>query len=114
MVRVLAFLSVCLFGVVGCSVSATTSNPAREDCDFYVENELCPTLLHCGATYASLGSCINFFENSGNTVLDCATVTVEYSGLNYCEADTNYSSCSYVVDSSGFATLPNSCLNVFN
>ena len=104
----------CVFGVVGCSASATTSNPARDDCDFYVENELCPTLLHCGATYTSLNSCINYFENSGNTVLDCATVTVEYAGLSTCENATNYSSCQYVVDSSGFAILPAACLGVFN
>ena len=76
-------------------------------------HELCPTLMYCGATYASLSDCINYFEASGNTVLDCATVSGETSGLSTCEADTNYSSCGYVVDAAGFATLPNSCYNVF-
>jgi hypothetical protein len=110
MVRVLAFLSLCLFAVAGCG----SSHSPQDDCNFYVENELCPTLMYCGATYSSLGSCINFFENSGNTVLDCATVTAEYAGLSTCEADTNYSSCGYVVDALGYATLPASCYGVFN
>jgi len=111
MVRAL-LVSVCLLAAVGCGSGAT--NAARSDCYYYVENELCPTLIHCGATYTSFSSCVNHFENSGNTVIDCATVSVEYSGLSVCEADTNYSSCSYVVDSAGYATLPASCLGVFN
>jgi len=111
MVRAL-FVSVCLLAMVGCGSGG--GNPARSDCDFYVSNELCPTLMYCGATYASLGDCINYFENTGNTVLDCSTVTVEYSGLSTCEADTNYSSCGYVVDAFGYATLPLSCYGVFN
>jgi hypothetical protein len=48
MVRAL-FVSMCLFMVVGCGSGTrrTASNPAQADCYFYVENELCPTLLHC-------------------------------------------------------------------
>ena len=111
MVRAL-FVSVCLMAMVGCGSGGT--NPARSDCDYYVKNELCPTLIYCGAQdYSSLGDCINFFENSGNTVLDCATVTDEAPGLSTCEADTNYSYCGYVVDAFGNATLPSSCYNVF-
>lgn len=117
MVRAL-FVSVCLsvLAAAGCHVTTTTStNPAQADCNYYVEHELCPTAMYCGATYASLGSCINYFESSGATVLDCDTVTVEYSGLSVCEADTNYSSCGYVVDqATGFVTLPPSCVGVFN
>jgi hypothetical protein len=111
MVRAL-FVSVCLslLATVGCTV--TTSNPARDDCNFYVENELCPTAMQCGATYSSLGSCITYFESTGNSVLDCDTVTGEGYGLSQCEADTNYSSCGYVV-SGGYVTLPASCFDVF-
>jgi hypothetical protein len=112
MVRAL-FVSVCLMAMVGCGSGGT--NPARSDCDYYVQNELCPSLISCGAAdYSSVGDCINFFENSGNTVLDCATVTVEYSGLSQCEADTNNTSCGYIVDAFGNATLPASCYPVFN
>jgi hypothetical protein len=111
-------LFVCVFLSVlasaGCHVTTTTSNPARQDCYFYVENELCPTAMYCGATYASLNDCIYTFESSGSTVLDCDTVTAEYSGLSVCEDDTNYSSCGYVVDSAGFVTLPAACYGVFN
>jgi hypothetical protein len=46
-------------------------------------------------------------------VIDCSTVTIENPGLSACEADTNYSDCGYVV-SGGYATLPNSCVGVFN
>jgi hypothetical protein len=113
MVRAL-FVSVCLMVMVGCGSGGTSGNAARSDCNFYVANELCPTLMYCGATYTSLSDCINYFQHSGNTVLDCATVTVEYSGLSTCEADTNYSSCYYVVDDFGYATLPLSCYGVFN
>jgi archaellum component FlaF (FlaF/FlaG flagellin family) len=115
MVRAL-FVSVCLsvLAAAGCHVTTTSSNPARQDCYYYVEHELCPTAMYCGATYSSLSSCINYFESSGSTVLDCDTVTVEYSGLYVCENDTNYSSCGYVVDSLGFVTLPASCYGVFN
>jgi hypothetical protein len=115
MVRAL-IVSVCLsvLASVGCTVTtSTTTNPAQADCNFYVEHELCPTALHCGATYLSLGDCISHFESSGNTVLDCDTVTIEYSGLTTCEDDTNYSSCGYVV-SGGYVTLPASCVGVFN
>ena len=113
MVRAL-FVSVCLMAMVGCgSGGHSASNPAQSDCYFYVENELCPTLIQCGATYSSLDSCINYFEYSSNNVLDCATVTAEYAGLSACEADTNYSYCDYVVDSFGYATLPYSCYGIF-
>jgi hypothetical protein len=111
MVRAL-FVSVCLMAMVGCGSGGT--NPARSDCEFYVENELCPTLIYCGAYYQSVGQCISFFENSANNILNCSTVTVEYSGLSACEADTNYSYCDYVVDAFGNATLPASCYPVFN
>jgi hypothetical protein len=115
MVRAL-FVSVCLFAVVGCggSTRRTGSNPAQADCYFYVENELCPTLLECGATYASLNDCINTFETTGNSVLACDSVTAEYSGLSACEAQTNQSYCDDVVDSAGFAILPPACYGVFN
>ncbi len=116
MVRAL-FVSMCLFMVVGCGsgTTHTASNAAQDDCFFYVENELCPSLLQCGATYySSLNDCINYFEYSGNTLLDCATVTVEYSGLPACEAETNNSYCDYLVDGFGGATLPAICLSVFN
>ncbi len=114
MVRAL-IVSVCLsvLATVGCTVTTSTSNPARDDCNYYVEHELCPTALQCGATYLSLSDCIYHFESSGNTVLDCDTVTAEASGLSACEADTNYSYCGYVVDSSGFVTLPANCFGVF-
>ena len=111
MVRAL-FVSVCLMAMVGCGSGG--GNHARSDCEFYVENELCPTLIYCGATYTSQAECVAHFETSGNTVLDCATVTVEYSGLSTCEADTNYSSCYSVVDAFGYASLPSSCVGVFN
>lgn len=112
MVRAL-LLSVCLLAAVGCGSGG--GNPARSDCYYYVEHELCPTVIYCNATYASFDDCVNHFENSGNTVLDCATVSEEFAGLAQCEADTNYSSCGYVVDqSSGYATLPASCYGVFN
>ena len=101
----------CVVASVGCTV--TTSNPARSDCNFYVENELCPTAEYCGATYSSVASCIDYFENSGATILDCSTVTGEAGGLSSCEAATNYSSCGYVVDSAGFVTLPSACYGVF-
>ena len=116
MVRAL-FVSVCLMAMVGCGSGSTGggTNPARSDCEFYVENELCPSLIYCGGTgYATLGDCINFFENSGNTVLDCRTVTVEYSGLSTCENDTNNTACGYIVDAFGNARLPYSCQTVFN
>ncbi len=115
MVRAL-IVSVCLsvLASVGCTVTtSTTTNPAQADCNFYVEHELCPTAIQCGATYLSLGDCINHFESSGNTVLDCDTVTIEYPGLTTCEDDTNYSSCGYVV-SGGYVILPPSCVGVFN
>jgi hypothetical protein len=115
MVRVLAFLSVCMMGLAGCGGGGgTVSNPARADCDQFVANFLCPTLQFCGATYASTGACINFFESSGKTPLDCATVTVEYSGLSACEADVNDSYCDELVDANGYAGLPPSCSGVFN
>jgi hypothetical protein len=115
MVRAL-IVSVCLsvLASVGCTVTtSTTTNPAQADCNFYVENELCPTAQFCGATYSSVGSCINYFESSGSTVLDCDTVTGEASGLAACENETNNSYCSDVVDSSGFVTLPPACFGVF-
>src|SRR5215831_16190275 len=111
MVRAL-FACVCLsfLATVGCTV--TTSNPARDDCNFYVENELCPTALACGATYASLGSCVAFFESSGSTVLDCDTVTAEAPGLSGCEAQTNNAYCSDIVIG-GYVNLPPACFGVF-
>jgi hypothetical protein len=117
MVRAL-FVSACLFMVVGCGSGTShhgASNPAQEDCFFYVENELCPALLQCGAlNYSSVNDCINYFEYSGATLLDCGTVTVEYGGLSSCEAQTNNSYCDELVDAFGNATLPNVCLSVFN
>lgn len=106
-------VSVCLsfLAATGCHVS--TSNPARDDCNFYVEQELCPTALYCGATYFSLNDCITHFESYGSSLLDCDSVTDEGPGLSTCEADTNYSSCGYVVDAAGFVTLPNACYGVF-
>jgi hypothetical protein len=70
--------------------------------------------MYCGATYLSLSDCIYHFESSGSTVLDCDTVTAEYSGLSVCENQTNYSSCGYVVDAAGFVTLPPACYGIFN
>ena len=109
MVRAL-FVSVCLFTVVGCSTASTP----RSDCEDFVENQYCPALQFCGATYASTADCINFFESSGSTVLDCDTVTVEYSGLGACEARVNDSYCDELVTASGFAELPAVCASVFN
>ena len=111
MVRAL-LVSVCLLSLslVGCG----SSNSARNDCYDFVENHYCPTLQFCGATYASTADCISYFESSGNTVLDCDTVSVEYSGLGACEADVNDSYCDELVTSSGFAELPASCVGVFN
>jgi hypothetical protein len=97
---------------VGCGTSS--GNPARADCYDFVENQYCPALQYCGATYASVGACINFFESSGNTVLDCDTVTVEYAGLASCEAQVNNSYCDELVTSSGYAELPPICASVFN
>jgi hypothetical protein len=112
MVRAL-LVSACLAVLAATGCTVTTTNPAQDDCNFYVEHELCPTAMYCGATYASLGACISYFESSGATVLDCDTVTGETSGLSTCEADTNYSSCGYVVNSAGFVTLPPACYGVF-
>jgi hypothetical protein len=50
MVRALV-VSVCL-SVVALAGCGSSRNPAEADCDFYVENELCPTLQQCGATYS--------------------------------------------------------------
>jgi hypothetical protein len=111
MVRAL-LVSVCLLAAVGCGSGGGGS--ARGDCQNFVENHYCPTLQYCGATYASVGDCINFFESSGSTVLDCDTVTVEYSGLGACEADVNNSYCDELVTASGYAELPPSCAGVFN
>ena len=110
------FVSVCLFVVAGCGSGTrrTASNPAQADCYFYVENELCPTLAACGASYSSFDECVNTFEITGNSVLACDSVTVEYSGLPACEAQTNQSYCYDVVDSNGFAILPPACYGVFN
>jgi len=108
MVRAL-FVSVCLFAVVGCG----TSTP-RSDCEDFVENQYCPTLQACGATYLSTADCINHFESSGNTVLDCDTVTVEYGGLGACEAQVNGSYCDELVTADGYAELPAVCAGVFN
>jgi len=115
MVRAL-FVSVCLFMVVGCggSTRRTGSNPAQADCYYFVENELCPTLIACGATYSSFNQCVDTFEIAYNSVLACDTVTIEYAGLSACEAQTNQSYCYDVVDSSGFAILPPACIGVFN
>ena len=110
MVRAL-LVSVCLFSFVGCG---SGGNSARSDCEDFVENQYCPTLIACGATYLSLGDCINHFESSGNTVLDCDTVTVEYSGLGACEAQVNGSYCDELVTASGYAELPAVCAGVFN
>jgi len=110
MVRAL-LVSVCLFSLAGCG---SGGNSARSDCEDFVENQYCPTLQACGATYSSVGDCINFFESSGSTVLDCDTVTVEYSGLGACEAQVNASYCDELVNSSGFAELPAVCAGVFN
>jgi hypothetical protein len=111
MVRAL-LVSVCLFSLAGCG---SGGNPARSDCEDFVENQYCPTLLACGANnYASVGDCINFFESSGSTVLDCDTVTVEYSGLGTCEAQVNGSYCDELVTASGYAELPAICASVFN
>ena len=108
MVRAL-LVSVCLVAVVGCG-----SNGPQQDCRDFVENQYCPALQFCGATYASTADCINFFESSGNTVLDCDTVTVEYSGLGACEAQVNDSYCDELVTASGYAELPPVCAGVFN
>ena len=115
MVRAL-FVSVCLFMVVGCGsgTSRTASNQAQSDCYYYVENELCPTLIACGATYSSFNQCVNTFEIAGNSVLACDTVRVEYSGLYACEDQTNNTYCDYVVGSDGYAILPPACVGVFN
>ncbi len=115
MVRAL-FVSVCLFMVVGCGsgTSRPASNQAQADCYYYVENELCPTLYACGASYTSSSQCINTFEIAGNSVLACDTVTAEsYSALAACEAQTNQSYCYDVVDSAGYAILPPACYHVF-
>lgn len=110
MVRAL-LVCVSLFSLMGCGSS---SNPARNDCYNFVENYYCPTLQFCGATYQSTGACISYFESSGNTVLDCDTVTGEYPGLGACEADVNNSYCDELVTASGYAELPASCVGVFN
>jgi hypothetical protein len=111
MVRAL-LVSVCLLSLAGCG---SGGNSARADCEDFVENQYCPTLQACGATaYSSVGDCISFFESSGSTVLDCDTVTVEYSGLGACEAQVNGSYCDELVTSSGYAELPAVCAGVFN
>jgi Tfp pilus assembly protein PilW len=112
MVRAL-LVSVCLFSLAGCG--SGSGNAARNDCYDFVENQYCPALLFCGATaYTSTSDCIGFFESSGNTVLDCDTVTVEYSGLGACEAQVNDSYCDELVTASGYAELPAVCAGVFN
>ena len=121
MARVLGLvLSVCLLTatVAGCGSGTTTaSNPAEADCDDFVENFLCPTLIYCGATiYDGTADCANFYENgpmSQGDFLQCSTVTVEYSGLAHCESVVNHSYCSELV-SGGVATLPPACMGVFN
>ena len=83
MVRAL-FVSVCLFAVVGCGsgTSHTASNPAQADCYFYVENELCPTLITAERRYTSFSECVDSFESLGQHRARLRTVTVEYSGLS--------------------------------
>jgi len=108
--------SVCLLTatVAGCGTSSPPPTP-QEDCYSFVENFLCPTLQICGATYASVTACDDFFENSSNNVLYCATVTSEDGALlDACEHDVNGSYCSELVNSAGFAELPPSCNGVFN
>jgi hypothetical protein len=105
-------VSVCLsfLALAGCTV--TTSNPA-DDCRSYVENELCPTAMFCGATYLSINDCIYHFESSGSTVLDCDTVSGEDSGaLSACRAQTSNSYCGDIVIG-GYVNLPPACSGVF-
>lgn len=111
MVRAL-LVCVCLLSLAGCGTSS--GNSAQTDCYDFVENQYCPALQFCGATYTSTAACISYFESSGNTVLDCDTVTVEYAGLASCEAQVNDSYCSELVTASGFAELPAVCAGVFN
>jgi hypothetical protein len=116
MVRAL-FVSACLLMVVaGCGGGGGATNPAEADCDDFVENVLCPQLQACGASYSSVGSCIAFFENSSSSSnpLYCATVTVEYAGLPSCESDVDNYSCGALVNSAAYATLPSSCIGIFN